>query len=92
VGPWISAFFQLALSIAISAGWREPLLTLTLYGFLEVLTNNVGKVPEKVPIEVIMLLGSKAQAKFIFIEEHCLYGFSIYRVVRRDNKVMRKLP
>jgi hypothetical protein len=29
------------LSIAISAGWREPLLTLALYGVLEVITNNV---------------------------------------------------
>jgi hypothetical protein len=28
VGLWISAFFPLALSIAISAGWKEPLLTL----------------------------------------------------------------
>jgi predicted PurR-regulated permease PerM len=41
VGLWISAFFPLALSIAISAGWREPLLTLALYGVLEVVTNNV---------------------------------------------------
>jgi hypothetical protein len=41
VGLWISAFFPLALSIAISAGWKEPILTLALYGFLEVLTNNV---------------------------------------------------
>jgi predicted PurR-regulated permease PerM len=41
VGLWMSAFFPVALSIAISAGWREPLLTLALYGVLEVLTNNV---------------------------------------------------
>jgi len=41
VGLWISAFFPVALSIAISAGWREPLLTLALYGVLEVITNNV---------------------------------------------------
>ena len=41
VGLWISAFFPLALSIAISSGWKEPILTLALYGFLEVLTNNV---------------------------------------------------
>jgi predicted PurR-regulated permease PerM len=41
VGLWISAFFPVALSIAISAGWREPLLTLALYGALEVITNNV---------------------------------------------------
>jgi predicted PurR-regulated permease PerM len=41
VGIWISAFFPLALSIAISTSWKEPILTLALYGFLEVLTNNV---------------------------------------------------
>ena len=41
VGLWISAFFPVVLSIAISAGWREPLLTLALYGVLEVITNNV---------------------------------------------------
>jgi len=41
VGLWISAFFPLALSIAISTSWKEPILTLALYGFLEVLTNNV---------------------------------------------------
>jgi hypothetical protein len=41
VGLWISAFFPVVLSIAISAGWREPVLTLALYGVLEVVTNNV---------------------------------------------------
>ena len=41
VGLWISAFFPLALSIAISTTWREPILTLGLYCFLEVFTNNV---------------------------------------------------
>jgi predicted PurR-regulated permease PerM len=41
VGIWISAFFPLALSIAISTSWKEPILTLAPYGFLEVLTNNV---------------------------------------------------
>src|ERR1700726_2886572 len=40
VGLWISAFFPLLLSIAISTGWKEPILTLALYGSLEVLTNN----------------------------------------------------
>jgi predicted PurR-regulated permease PerM len=35
VGLWISAFFPVVLSIAISADWREPLLTLALYGVLE---------------------------------------------------------
>ncbi len=40
VGLWISAFFPLLLSIAISTSWKEPLLTLALYGSLEVFTNN----------------------------------------------------
>ncbi len=40
VGLWISAFFPLLLSIAISTSWREPILTLALYGSLEVFTNN----------------------------------------------------
>jgi predicted PurR-regulated permease PerM len=41
VGLWISAFFPLLLSIAISTSWREPILTLALYGSLELLTNNL---------------------------------------------------
>jgi predicted PurR-regulated permease PerM len=41
VGVWISAIFALALSIAISATWREPILVVSLYLFLELFTNNV---------------------------------------------------
>jgi predicted PurR-regulated permease PerM len=41
VGLWISAFFPLLLSIAISTSWKEPILTLALYGSLEVFTNNI---------------------------------------------------
>jgi predicted PurR-regulated permease PerM len=40
VGLWISAFFPLLLSIAISTSWKEPMMTLALYGSLEVFTNN----------------------------------------------------
>ena len=40
VGLWISAFFPLVLSVAISTSWTVPILTLALYGFLEVCTNN----------------------------------------------------
>ncbi|HYZ75726.1 MAG TPA: AI-2E family transporter [Chthoniobacterales bacterium] len=50
VGLWISAFFPLVLSIAISTDWKAPLLTLFLYGFLEVFTNNF--------VEPIVLGGS----------------------------------
>jgi hypothetical protein len=41
VGLWISAFFPLVLSVAISTIWKEPVLTLGLYGSLELFTNNV---------------------------------------------------
>jgi AI-2E family transporter len=41
IGIWISAFFTLALSLAISATWREPILVATLYVVLELFTNNV---------------------------------------------------
>src|SRR6516165_10216307 len=50
VGLWISAFFPLALSIAISSSWKEPSLTVLLYASLELFTNNV--------IEPIVLGGS----------------------------------
>jgi predicted PurR-regulated permease PerM len=41
VGLWISAFFPLVLSVAISTTWKEPILTLGLYGCLELFTNNL---------------------------------------------------
>jgi len=40
IGLWISAFFPLLFSIAISTNWTAPVLTFALYGTLEVLTNN----------------------------------------------------
>jgi predicted PurR-regulated permease PerM len=50
VGLWISAFFPLILSVAISSDWKAPLFTLALYAFLEVVTNNF--------VEPIVLGGS----------------------------------
>jgi predicted PurR-regulated permease PerM len=50
VGLWISAFFPLILSVAISSDWKAPLFTLALYAFLEVTTNNF--------VEPIVLGGS----------------------------------
>ncbi len=41
IGLWISAFFPLLFSIAISTNWTAPILTFALYGTLEVLTNNL---------------------------------------------------
>jgi predicted PurR-regulated permease PerM len=59
VGLWISAFFPLVLSIAISTTWREPILTLGLYCFLEVFTNNV--------VEPIVLGGSAGMSPLAVI-------------------------
>jgi len=59
VGLWISAFFPLVLSIAISTTWKEPILTLGLYCFLEVFTNNV--------IEPIVLGGSAGMSPLAVI-------------------------
>jgi predicted PurR-regulated permease PerM len=50
VGLWISAFFPVILSIAISSDWKAPLFTLALYAVLEVITNNA--------VEPIVLGGS----------------------------------
>ena len=50
VGLWISAFFPLILSVAISSDWKAPLFTLALYAFLEIATNNF--------VEPIVLGGS----------------------------------
>lgn len=59
VGLWISAFFPLVLSIAISTTWKEPILTLGLYCFLEVFTNNV--------VEPIVLGGSAGMSPLAVI-------------------------
>jgi predicted PurR-regulated permease PerM len=50
VGLWISAFFPLVLSVAISSDWKAPLFTLALYALLEIVTNNF--------VEPIVLGGS----------------------------------
>jgi predicted PurR-regulated permease PerM len=59
VGLWLSAFFPLVLSIAISTTWKEPILTLGLYCFLEVFTNNV--------VEPIVLGGSAGMSPLAVI-------------------------
>jgi predicted PurR-regulated permease PerM len=59
VGLWISAFFPLALSVAISTSWREPVLTLLLYTLLELFTNNF--------IEPIVLGGSTGVSSLAII-------------------------
>jgi len=59
VGLWISAFFPLVLSFAISTSWTPPILTLLLYGILEVFTNNV--------IEPVVLGGSTGMSPLAVI-------------------------
>jgi predicted PurR-regulated permease PerM len=59
VGLWISAFFPLALSIAISTTWTPPILTLLLYIVLEVFTNNV--------VEPVVLGGSTGMSPLAVI-------------------------
>lgn len=41
VGPWIAAAFPVILSLAVSPGWMTPLLTISLFIILELLSNNV---------------------------------------------------
>lgn len=41
IGPWIAAAMPIALSMAISAGWVTPLLTVGLFVVLELFSNNV---------------------------------------------------
>ena len=41
VGPWIAAAMPIGLSMAISTGWVEPVLTIGLFVVLELFSNNV---------------------------------------------------
>ena len=59
VGLWISAFFPVVLSIAISTNWTQPILTILLYVVLEVFTNNI--------IEPVVLGGSTGMSPLAVI-------------------------
>lgn len=41
VGPWIGASFPILMSLATSAGWTVPLLTVALFVTLELISNNL---------------------------------------------------
>lgn len=41
IGPWIAASFPVLLSLAVSPDWQMPLLTISLFIVLEILSNNV---------------------------------------------------
>lgn len=43
IGPWLSAIMPLAVSLAISEGWAEPLWVLCLFTILELIVNNVAE-------------------------------------------------
>lgn len=41
VGPWIAASFPIILSLAVAPDWMAPLLTISLFVALELVSNNV---------------------------------------------------
>lgn len=41
IGPWIGAFFPVALSLAISNSWTMPAFTIVLFLVIELISNNV---------------------------------------------------
>jgi len=41
VGPWIAASIPIMLSLAVSSSWWMPVLTISLFVVLELLSNNV---------------------------------------------------
>lgn len=43
IGPWIAAVLPILVSLAVSAGWTQPLLVMGLYVVLELLLNNVAE-------------------------------------------------
>ncbi len=41
VGPWVAAMFPTILALAITPSWTMPVLTLVLFGVVELILNNV---------------------------------------------------
>jgi len=41
LGPWIAAAFPILISLAISNTWQEPLLTVSLFVAMEIISNNI---------------------------------------------------
>jgi len=41
IGPWIAAAFPILLSLAVSPSWLAPILTISLFIVLELISNNV---------------------------------------------------
>jgi hypothetical protein len=40
LGPWIAASFPILLSVAVSPGWTQPILTVALFIVVELISNN----------------------------------------------------
>lgn len=43
VGPWIGALFPILMSLTVSPGWVAPILTITLFVVLELISNNIAE-------------------------------------------------
>lgn len=43
VGPWIGALFPILMSLTVSPGWIAPILTISLFVVLELVSNNVAE-------------------------------------------------
>ena len=43
LGPWIALLMPLAVSIAVSPGWSQPLRVVGLFAVIELLTNNIAE-------------------------------------------------
>src|SRR6185369_8245371 len=41
IGPWVATVLPTLLALAISPGWTKPLLTVALFGGIELILNNV---------------------------------------------------
>ena len=41
LGPWIAASLPILISLAVFPGWEKPLLTVGLFGLIELISNNV---------------------------------------------------
>jgi predicted PurR-regulated permease PerM len=43
IGPWISAALPIGVSIAVSQGWTQVVLVITLFVVLELIVNNIAE-------------------------------------------------
>ncbi|MFT3990067.1 MAG: AI-2E family transporter [Luteolibacter sp.] len=41
IGPWIAATFPILISLAVSPSWLPPILTISLFVVIELISNNV---------------------------------------------------